>query len=149
MMELERVDELFPTLWHTESYRAHIYIRLRQFDKVVEFLEQAIARADPPEEADFVKGPLVAVYSFCNRLQEATRLMEEVVKLREQGRMPATYMAIAHFGLGRQDEAIDWLEIAYDERDACLLGIKKYYIYEVLGGHPRVQALMRRIGIPP
>lgn len=149
MVELERVDELFPTLWHTESYRAHIYIRLRQFDKVAEYLEQTIARADPPEEADFVKGPLVAVYSLCNRLQAATGLMEEVVKIREQGRMPATYMAIAHFGLGRQDEAIDWLEKAYDERDTCLLSIKKYYIYEVLGGHPRVQALMRRVGTPP
>jgi len=32
--------------------------------------------------------------------------MEEVAELRDQGRMPATYMGIADFGLGRQEEAI-------------------------------------------
>ena len=149
LAELERLDRLFPSLWYTEIYRAHIYIRLRRFDRVAEFLERAIARADPPQEADVVKGPLVAVYSFCDRPKEAARLMEEVAELRKQGRMPATYMGIAAFGLGRQEEAIDWLEQAYQEKDPCLLDIKRYYVYEVLGGHPRVQALLRRIGIPP
>jgi TolB-like protein/cytochrome c-type biogenesis protein CcmH/NrfG len=149
LAELERIDKLFPTFWNTEIYRAHIYIRMRQFDKVAEYLERGIARADPSEEADAVKGPLVAVYSFCDRKAKAERLMREVVELREQGRMPSTYMGIAAFGLGRQEEAIDWLEQAYEERDHCILDIKRYYIYEVLRGHPRVQNLMRRIGIPP
>ena len=59
-----------------------------------------------------------------------------------------TDMGIAAFGLVTQEEAINWLERAYEERDIHLLDIKKYYIYEVLGGHLRVQELMKRIGIP-
>jgi hypothetical protein len=75
--------------------------------------------------------------------------MREVEEIREHGRMPASFMGIATLCLGRQEEAVDWLEQAYEERDIHLLDIKKYYIYEVLAGHPRVQDLMRRIGIPP
>ena len=49
---------------------------LRQYDLCRNFLQEELGVE--PEEADFVKSPLVAVYSFCNRLQAATRLMEAV-----------------------------------------------------------------------
>ncbi len=49
--------------------------------------------------------------------------------------------------LGRIDDALEWLERAYDERDGDLAFIKTEPIYDGLRSDPRFQALLRRMNL--
>jgi hypothetical protein len=56
-------------------------------------------------------------------------------------------LAIIYLYAGEKDHALEWLEIAYEERDANMpyLGLP---IYDSLRSDPRFQDLLRRIGLP-
>jgi hypothetical protein len=63
--------------------------------------------------------------------------------------VPSYEVAIAYVGLGRRDEALTWLERAYEERDSTWLvdmGIDPRL--EPLRREPRFQDLMRRLDLP-
>jgi hypothetical protein len=49
--------------------------------------------------------------------------------------------------LGRQDEAFEWLDRAYEERDALLTDVKRMPHSDPLREDPRFDALMKKIGL--
>lgn len=58
--------------------------------------------------------------------------------------VPRHYLAIAAIGLGLDDEAIDWLQAALNERSAALIYMHLDPIVDPIRAHPRFQALVRR-----
>jgi len=59
-----------------------------------------------------------------------------------------TLLATDYASLGRTDEAFEWLERAYDERDGSLAGLKTERAYDGLRSDPRFQDLLRRMNFP-
>ncbi len=59
-----------------------------------------------------------------------------------------TALAVDFARLGRTDEAFEWLERAYDERDGSLAFIKTEPAYDGLRSDPRFQDLLRRMSFP-
>jgi len=59
-----------------------------------------------------------------------------------------TEFAQAYAQLGEKDQAMAWLEKAYDERDGFVAYIKTWPEYDPLRGDPRFQALLRRMKFP-
>ena len=51
--------------------------------------------------------------------------------------------------LGEKDEAMAWLERAYEERDQWMVYIKAYPGWDALRSEPRFQALVRSMNFPP
>jgi len=68
----------------------------------------------------------------------------------EQGYDPLANIAFVFAGLGRNDEAIQWLEKAYKARSAwlILLCLKVDPRWDSLRSDPRFRDLLRRIGFP-
>jgi tetratricopeptide (TPR) repeat protein len=50
--------------------------------------------------------------------------------------------------LGEADEALGWLERAYEERDPLMIILKAHPAFDPLRSDPRFQDLLRRIGFP-
>ena len=50
--------------------------------------------------------------------------------------------------LGDSDEALNWLEKAYQERVSALVFLRNDPSFESLDGDPRFTDLLRRIGLP-
>ncbi len=59
------------------------------------------------------------------------------------------FMAVAYVGLNQKDEALTWLERAYDEDDEMLPFLKVSPGWDPLRSEPRFQALLRRMNFPP
>jgi hypothetical protein len=50
--------------------------------------------------------------------------------------------------LGEQDEALAWLERAFEARSGEMIWIKLYPYFEKLYTNPRFGDLVRRVGLP-
>ena len=148
LLEIDKLEELFPDSLFISMVRANVYLKLGQYDRAIVFTEQMIERSDSPEWVNCFKPNLVNQYALAGKPAKARQLMKEVLALREQGKIFASDMALNYFFLGNTEEAIDWFERAYREHDAGLLDIKVYLCYEKLKEHERVQELIKRIGLP-
>jgi serine/threonine protein kinase/Tfp pilus assembly protein PilF len=57
------------------------------------------------------------------------------------------HFAYIHTGLGEAETAIDQLERAFEQRSGALYGIRGSFLFRTLHGHPRFQALLRRLNL--
>jgi adenylate cyclase len=148
LVEIDKLEELFPKTLHTSMVRANVYWKLGQYSKAIEFTEQMIERSDSPEWVNSFKPNLVRLYTLAGQPEKAREQMKEVMGLRKEGQIVATDMGLISYTLGNTEEAIDWFERAYEERDGTLLDLKSYLGYEQLKENARFRELIKRIGLP-
>ena len=72
------------------------------------------------------------------------RALEE----RRTGYVPPIAIAAVYVGLGKKDEALDWLERGFDERDGGMVLLKTFSLWDPLRDKPRFRALIERMNFP-
>ncbi len=78
---------------------------------------------------------------------EAEELLHALERRREESYVSPVALATLLIGLGRHDAALDWAERAYEERRGWLVYFAVNPLLDPLRGHPRFQALLRRMGL--
>ena len=79
---------------------------------------------------------------------EARRILQQLSEASKQRYTPGFAFAIVHLGLGEHDQALTWLEKAYEERFPRLAYLRREAVWAPLRANPRFQDLLRRIGLP-
>jgi TolB-like protein/Tfp pilus assembly protein PilF len=65
-------------------------------------------------------------------------------------RIPWSYArAVTYANLGKKEQALHWLEKAYEDRFMLMIFLKVDPTFDALHPDPRFQELLRRIGLPP
>jgi len=77
------------------------------------------------------------------------KLIAELKERSQQHYVSNSLFAEAYIGLGEKDEAMAWLERAYEDHDQWMVYIKCYPGWDDLRSEPRFQALVRRMNFPP
>lgn len=92
---------------------------------------------------------LGVAHARAGRRAEALSILDELKERwkRQAGR--AWAIAAVYIALGEKDQAFEWLEKAYEERDFYLLFLKGEWLYDSLRDDPRFDDLLRRIGLEP
>ncbi len=85
-------------------------------------------------------------YGASGNRAEAQKAIDELKVLAQKRYVPALYIAPIYGRVGEQDEAMRWLEKAYEERSHYLLFLKREPWADPVRSDPRFQALVRRIG---
>ena len=98
------------------------------------------------DEAFRLYGLSMAEYTLGNT-KESQRALEELTEKHEQE--AAYQIAEAHAWRGEKDEAFEWLDRAYQQRDGGLSDIKVNLLIASLHGDPRFQALVQKMNLPP
>jgi tetratricopeptide (TPR) repeat protein len=105
--------------------------------------------------ADELEGPgsndlaIALVLAASGKPHEARRLIAAKPDPDGAGeRLGPHAMANLHLALGDMDEAMVWLERAYDERDVSLVRAKVNPRLDPLRADPRFQDLLRRMKFP-
>jgi TolB-like protein/DNA-binding winged helix-turn-helix (wHTH) protein len=93
-------------------------------------------------------GALAGLYGLEGKKREAENLIEELREASRHRYVSAFFFAEAYLGLGEKDQAIGWLERAYDEHDQWMVFANEYPGLDGLRSEPRFQALMRRMNFP-
>ena len=77
-----------------------------------------------------------------------TRGIETRQAQRKAGYYSAYRIAQLYADLGDKERAFQWLNTAYQERDASLEGLKTDFLLDSLRSDPRFAELARKIGLP-
>ena len=112
-------------------------------------VHQRWAAADPSESRDpYSLAALASIYGRQGRNDEAAPLIEELKETARHRYVSGFLFAEAYVGLGQRDQAITWLERAYDEHDQWMVFANSYPGLDPLRSEPRFQALLRRMHFP-
>lgn len=86
-------------------------------------------------------------YVMAGRRAEALKILDEL-KERSKEEYISVYIALIYVGLGEKDQALKWLEKAYNEHDVSLVWLKMSPMFDTLRDDPRFQDLLRRMNFP-
>jgi len=93
-------------------------------------------------------GVLGRTYGRAGRLDEARALLEELTIQSRSIYVPPFAMAAVYSGLGQLEQGLEWLEKGIDGRDLTLIfALKSEPAYRLYHGHPRYQALLRKMNL--
>ena len=121
------------------------YREKKMYPEAIAALERSLSRSG---RHDVYLGTLAGVYGLAGRRGEAVKLIDELKARARQHHITGFLFAQAYTGLGEKDEALAWLERAYEEHDQDMVDIKAYPGWEALHSEPRFQALVRRMNFP-
>ena len=88
---------------------------------------------------------LADVYGLAGRKGEALKLISELKERAGRHYVSSFLFAEAYGGLGEKDQALAWLERAYEDRDQWMVYMASYPGLDPLRSEPRFQALLRRM----
>lgn len=117
-------------------------------------LEEAIAEAQKAYELSgrnaITLGFLGLAYGLAGRRSDAQAVLEELRTKRLTTYVPTFAMAAVYLGLGKMDQVLEWLEKGAEERELTVVdSLKSEPAYIPLHGHPRYQALLRKMNLEP
>ena len=114
-----------------------------QPDEAIPVLERALG----PDRNPGVMGVLVRAYAHAGRREEGLRLLDELKRRQRTTYVPTAAFVNAYLGLGDNEQALAWLERAYQEQSNILQLIKVHPYFDPLRGDPRFVDLVHRVGL--
>ncbi len=173
--EVKRALELDPRSGLTSQYAGVIFLYSGRYDDAIEQFTKAL-EIDPDaafargnlglayvqkgmfevglqemQEVATVKNPstqsdLAYAYARAGRFEELKNLLNELLDEANRNRELAVAVASAYANLGDRDNAIKWLEKAYEEHLPYLASANSDFIFDGIRSDPRFQELMRKVG---
>jgi DNA-binding winged helix-turn-helix (wHTH) protein/TolB-like protein/Tfp pilus assembly protein PilF len=177
--EAKRTEELEPLSFVASSHLGWIYYLAGQNDKAIEqcrkileldpssfparrYLGLAYEAKGMYAEAiaEFLTGvklsgsPLMLAllghaYAASGKTAEAKQVLNDLQELQGQRYVSPYTVAAIHVGLGDQDEAFKWLELAVEERDIWLMNLKVDPVFAKFRSNRRFTDLLARIRLRP
>jgi TolB-like protein/Tfp pilus assembly protein PilF len=133
-LDLDRSD---PSLHY---YLAGPYEQLGQHQRAISLYKSAI---DLSESAPLYVAALGHAYAVAGKQDEAMQILGEL----QESQDPSAYnLAVVHLGLGQHEQAIDWLEKAFEARNGHVLYIKEGPRFDPLRTNQRFIDLLEQFG---
>ncbi len=134
--------EMDPNFYFAQwSYGQALLLQEKIPEAIAQF-EKATSITDDP----IPLGMLGLGYGVSGRRDDAQKILAKLRESRAQRFTPAYSLALVCIGLGDQDEAINWLEESYRERDGNnIAAIRIDPSLARLHGNPRFEALAEKI----
>jgi serine/threonine-protein kinase len=141
---LRRAVELDPSNWWAHWSLAEAYMMSSMYTESIAAMQTAIALAGPHP---WNLSNLAVIYAASGKTAEAEAIYDELLARSRREYVQPFVFAWVSAGLGRKDEAFEWLGRAYDERDPLLAVLKHLPFFDCLREDPRFDALLKRMGL--
>jgi len=175
--ELKRAQELDPLSLAINADFGNTYIQARQYDRAIEQLrktvemdqsfyfahallgiayqmkgysQDAIAeyqKARQLNDDPFVLALLGNIYAVSGRKDEALKILDQLKQLSKQRFVYAYGIALVYVGLGDKDQAFQWLEKSFQDREARINRLRVDPLFDSIRSDARYADLIRRIGL--
>jgi serine/threonine protein kinase/Tfp pilus assembly protein PilF len=143
--QLRRTIELDPNYPVTYWILGLVYRKLGRYEQAIAEGEKGVTLSGG---SFLMRGALAQTLAAAGRRKEAIRILDELKQLAAQKYVASYFFAGIHVGLGEDDRAIEYLEKAHEEHSHWLIYLHLDPGMEGLRSNPRVQELLRRVGLP-
>jgi TolB-like protein/Flp pilus assembly protein TadD len=143
VIEWERVLDLAQGDPALHFYVAWAREQRGEYEQAIALHERAIELSD---RASLYVAGLGYAYGLAGRNNEAQHILDELVARHANGLAEAIHVALVHIGLGNNEQAIDWLEKAYEARNSHMLYLRQAAQFGPLRDDPRFVSLLQRMG---
>ncbi|MGH7537800.1 MAG: tetratricopeptide repeat protein [Gemmatimonadales bacterium] len=86
-------------------------------------------------------------YALAGKIDAARAVLRQLQERSRQSYVSPYHLAYVYTGLGDQDQAMDCLERAFEERSGAVYGIKGSFLFATLRSHPRFTALLKKMNL--
>jgi tetratricopeptide (TPR) repeat protein len=140
--QLRRTIEMDGGFYFARYMLGEAYELKGQIPEATAEYEKAAALNDDP----FPKALLGHLYGKIGRKDEARQILAGLRYARERRYVQGYGLAIVYLGLGDYNEAVNWLEQGYRDRDGFNIGVIRVdQFLDPLRGDPRFEALAEKI----
>lgn len=139
--QYQRVLELDPNFPLAHRWLAKTYEQNKKYDEAIREFQKAEALLG--ESADSSPA-LAVVYALSGRENIARGMLDQLKK----DHASPYHIAAVYACLGEKDRAFEWLQKAYQERDAQLIELKIEPEFDSLHSDPRFAEMIKQLGIP-
>ena len=91
---------------------------------------------------------MAGIYGLEGRKREAEELIDELKEAARHRYVSGFFFAEAYVGIGQKDQAVAWLERAFEDHDQWMVFVNSYPGLDRLRSEPRFDALLRRMNFP-
>jgi len=126
----------------------HVYREKGMYPEAIAADKMWIATHPSQSQGPYALAVLASIYGLQGRNDEAEVLIKELKETARHRYVSGFFFAEAYVGLGQRDQAIIWLERAYEEHDEWMVFANSYPGLDRLRSEPRFQVLMRRMNFP-
>ena len=140
--QLQKTLELDPNFGHTYRCLGQALELSGQLDQAIVEYEKGCNVSDD----DRIVMILAHAYALKGDREKALQRLNQAKDLEQQGGVWAYGVALVYLGLGDKNEAINWLERGYQNKEAARIGqIKVDPMLDPLRGDPRFEKLANQI----
>jgi DNA-binding winged helix-turn-helix (wHTH) protein/TolB-like protein/Tfp pilus assembly protein PilF len=144
--ECRKTVDVHPEFGVAHWYLGRGYLQKGRFPEALAELDEAVTLSGG---SPLMKGTLGVGQAMAGDRAAAMRTLRELEQLRTRGYASALDLAGIQAALGDRESAVLWLDRAADERAFHLIYLKVWPELDPLRDDPRLEALVRRIGLPP
>ncbi len=134
-----------PDFWPPHMAAGYAYLALHRYPEALAEFEKG--RRLAPDATINLSG-LAATYARSGKRAEAAQVLAEMQKMKSERYVAPFDFAVVCDALGERDQALDWLEKAYQDQSEMMLFLAVYEPVADLRGEPRFQELVRRLDVP-
>ena len=143
--QLHEALDLIPNDPMALSRLGRNYLQKGMFEEAIGEMEQAVRLSPYFIEHKWMLGH---AYAVAGKTAEARKILDDLHSLAEKRYVLPYGFAIIHTGLGENDEALEWLEKAFQDRNGWLVFMQVEPRLDPLRSDPRFQDLLRRMKFP-
>ncbi len=143
--QLRRTLELDQTFYYAHWRLGMAYELKGSFPEAISEYQEARALNDDLQ----VQALFGHAYAASGKRDEALRMLDELKQSSKLRYVSAYSFALVYAGLGEKDQAFQWLEQGYQNRDWQMSHLNVDPLMDNLRPDPRFTDLVRRIGIMP
>ena len=129
------------------------HYRLGQAYEGKEMFAEAIAELEKAKQLypgnNEISAALAHAYAVSGSKEKAQQILHELQEEWDRGSCSAYDIALIHAGLGENDQALHWLEEAYEEKDGAIIHLKADPRLDGLHSDSRFTEVVRGLGLQP
>jgi serine/threonine-protein kinase len=120
------------------------YLAASRYEEAIGALQSAVRFSGG---AAFTTSALGYAYGKGGKRREAKKILQDLQQLTVAEYVSPFCVALVHTGLGDEDQALAWLDRAYEERSHWLVYTKVWPLFDDLRSNARFAALIGKVGL--
>jgi serine/threonine-protein kinase len=129
----------------TYTVLGQAYVATSRYDEAISALQSAVSFSGG---LSFTSAALGYAYARAGKRREAKKILQNLQQRSSAEYVPPFCVALVHAGLSDEDQALAWLDRAYEERSHWLVYLKAWPLFDDLRSDARFAALLGRVGLP-